>query len=228
MPPLEELFAGLVNKNPKPKKVNILGEHFPLFAEDFDWKENARVFSALQQLDKSSAEEAWPLLNKHLADAGYCLSVNRAEQVDIASFTNISVHELCWDVARRDLTYVLRITPPEPNRRNRLQFDEWENNWRPVLRFRNKEWWDQNRGKKLYELQIELLEWLITEAPGPATLSEEDRKVLVSKARAEIDDLRKARQGKVAESRFTDRHRSIFDKKAADRIRERYQRFGSD
>ena len=226
MPPLEELFAGLANKNPKPKRVHIMGEEFPLFAEDFDWKENARVYSTLQRLDKVSAEEAWPLLNKHFADVRYCLSVNRAERVDIASFTNIDVDDLCLDVAWRDLTYVLRITPPEPDRRKYSQFDEWRMNWRPIRQFSDKKWWEQNRGKKLYELQIGVLEWLMTEAPGLAMLSEEDRKVLVSKAQAEIDDLKKTRQCKVSESRFTDRRR-IFSEKDADRIRKRYKQFGS-
>ena len=228
MPPLEELFAGLANKNSEPKKGNIMGEYFPLFADDYDWTENARVYSTLQRLDRVSAEEAWPFVLKSRGDHHYCQTFrgSRYAPIDTASFENISVYELFRDVSLRNLTYVLRITPPEPAARKRLLHDEWEMNWRPIRLFSNQEWWDQNHGLMLYERQIQLLEWLITEAPGLATLSKADREVLVSKARAEIEDLRKTRQGKVAESRFTNRRRT-FSKEDAERIRKDYQRFGS-
>ena len=217
-PDLEGMFDALVNKNPKPKLVEIPPEYLPLFSTDYDWDEERRVRELLRSLNKVPGNDTWPYLLRHTSDAQYCACFDADGSAKI-----LTVGDLCREVVRDDLTHVLLISPPldtldPPGRR------EWTKNWRPNVSF-DKEWRAKNGEKKLYELQIEMLQWLMTEAPGMATLTDEYRMNLINKVQAAIDDLRKTKRAKVHDARFTFGHGTGFDKQAADRIRKQYLQF---
>lgn len=154
---IRRMVEALANDNPPPKHVGT--RHKPIFAADFDWQQDARVWKAVEDLIPR-AEEAWPELLSHLDDQRYCVTYKA-----FSGFTyDDTVGWMCCEIMLRNLSagYFEKVRPDTKEAFLRLQTAE-------SLRDPNalKQWCEQRRDKKLYELQIEMCDWAALELTKP-------------------------------------------------------------
>src|SRR5688572_19637004 len=91
------LVESMANRNRPPKHVGM--QHTPIFDATFDWREDARVWKALESVIQR-AEEAWPELVNHLDDERYCVTYEA-----FSGFTyDRTVGEICRTILLRNLS----------------------------------------------------------------------------------------------------------------------------
>ena len=151
----------LANRNPAP---NLTGpdNSRPIFAEKFDWSEDKRVWDAVPALVRH-AEEAWPVLVKHLDDDRYCIALETAE----SGFTcNWTVGDMCREVVARNLAeaYYQNLRPLTQLVAARMSRPEIARDKKKL-----KAWCEEQSKKKLYDLQIEMCHWAMGELSKPET-----------------------------------------------------------
>ena len=149
---LNALIDSLVNHNEKPKMVNVNTSRAsptnPLFADNYDWKEDYRVFQAAKEISKHSGEDLWWCLMEHLDDERYAISYAFNDYARVAS-----IGHLCCQKALDDLQMLYWQFSPGY---------EIDNTYRPLRVIRSfenlKGWYHDHKNVPLFQQQIELCE----------------------------------------------------------------------
>jgi len=200
-----DALANRVNTAPTIKQR---GPYSPVFFhEDYDYDEQQRVLKALQELN---GNELWPRLVAHLDDKRYGFTYEGGNGVP----HNMAVGGLCSRIACGDVQCAyLRISP----------IGAGLNGPRPLVfgpNFRDvgfPAWCKKRNGKQLYELQIEVCEWTITNPEALEDLSEQQIDEYVKEAKAQIESQKKTRIAFTDKERFGSGWYSPISKK---RIKE--------
>jgi hypothetical protein len=151
---LRALVEALANKNQPPKHMDN-ERHTPIFDKDFDWIENQRVWNAIKTLIERE-EDAWPEIVSHLDDERYCITITS----ESGYHYSFSVGDMCRDIIGRNLSraYLQRMKPFFEITYARYQWPEIARDKKAL-----KSWCAQRSKNNLYELQIEMCEWVLNE-----------------------------------------------------------------
>jgi hypothetical protein len=147
---MTDSVEALANQNLPPELFGPLNR--PRFSDDFNWDEDARVWNTIKELAQH-AERVWPSMVSHLGDERYCItyrSFNNYSQ-------NVTVGKICGDIIMRNLThaYVQRIRTTNKQTVLKLRSPRFLQKGETL-----KEWCLKRSDKKLYELQIEVCQWI--------------------------------------------------------------------
>ncbi|MGA2033239.1 MAG: hypothetical protein ABSG68_13355 [Thermoguttaceae bacterium] len=147
------LVEALANCNPPPELVEP-PYHHPLFAKKYDWSEYRRVWDAIPALVRD-AERAWPELVSHLDDRRYCTTATV-----FSGFTyNLTIGDVCHEIVEGNLAaaYHQELRPLTPLIEATMR--------PPIARDikKLKAWCAERSKKRLYELQIEMCHWAISQ-----------------------------------------------------------------
>ena len=148
-----EIVEALANRNHPPKHVGEF--HEPIFDAKFDWREDERVWDALDLATKH-AEEAWPELVKHLNDDRYCVTYESFSEYTY----DFTVGRVCRVIILRSLSAGY-FSGVEWRTKKAYLTMETAGFLRDPKTL--KAWCEKRRDKKLYELQMEMCEWAKTE-----------------------------------------------------------------
>jgi hypothetical protein len=144
---LDRKIEALASRNKEPRILCLYGnDEVPLFIDDYDWDEQARISGVLESLEKDKSDQMWWCLMNHLDDQRYALTGNCNEFVEMTAY-NFSVGSLCKHIAGKNLG--------EPYARY-LPAEEWRFLSKSVFH-PQYEFWDHKEkwvGKPLYEIQI--------------------------------------------------------------------------
>src|SRR5437899_2608445 len=66
-----KMIDALANRNRPPKLVDMDGDRLPLFPDEYDWKEDRRVRSALGKVRAERTAEMWEELVRGIGDERY-------------------------------------------------------------------------------------------------------------------------------------------------------------
>ncbi len=141
----DRLIEAMVSHNKEPKIVlTVLNNEVPLFAHNYDWPEQDRVWNAMQNVIKTKSDAMWWRLVQHINDARYALTGDNNDFVDMTA-RNFSVGELCSHIASEDLG--------APYLRH-LRAEEWR--IFPTFHPQDEFWKHKGKwaGKPLYLIQI--------------------------------------------------------------------------
>lgn len=150
--------AALVNRNPAPA-IEAGSYKAPVFGGKYDWAEYRRVWELVPLLVRH-AEEAWPELVKHLDDGRYCTTF----QSESGFAYNWSVGDVCREVIGRSVSeaYFQKLEPLYEVVFARMRMPAVSRDAKKL-----KSWCEERADKKLYELQIEMCRWAISELSPP-------------------------------------------------------------
>jgi hypothetical protein len=146
----------LVGRNPVPGLAGLHGCD-PIFAKDYDWGEYGRVWMAFQTLI-DHAEDAWHEMVGHLDDSRYAITVNSGLSCDYAY--NWTVGDACFRIVQNTLTeaHFRHLHPSSSHAYNQLRYPDFTRRGKTL-----KAWCEARGNKKLYELQIEVCQWAISQ-----------------------------------------------------------------
>ena len=185
-----KLVDAIANRNKPPELIgreNRFPEVLPLFPEDYDWREDERVFKALKRLWADTSVELWEgLARRHKKDARYCLTVRTAG--DNAKI--LSIGDICDSLAYGRLVDVFTWhLPPAPGKESGPIYLDVGIGDKGLA-----EWRKERANKPLYELQIEVCENALRALAKEKDLEEKEKKVLRKKIEDEIAKLRSTKQ----------------------------------
>jgi hypothetical protein len=181
---IDAAIAALANRNRPPTLPK--GEGKPLRDSDktYDPSEDDRVREAIDFLVQH-AEEALPQLVEHFDDERYCITYGSSDEY----WNNYSIVDVCYSIVSDCLTEPYFKTQPDT---------EWPMNrmWYPSVTQTpsEKSWFKSRANKKLYELQIEICDWAITEMPEMVILTAEEKSEWVHAIEKTRDSLRKTKK----------------------------------
>lgn len=185
---IDQQIDALASRNPPPLLVDP--GPIPLFNEDFDWSDQVRVGTALDQLAESQARDGnvvWPHLIRHIRDQRY--SITFASPTG-RSARNATIGALCELMAVDDLLFAFKRHAP----RIAQSANDAAEMWTPKELQEGIDSWHKVRpGKLFYECQIELCEWAISSAPGLMRLTEPQRREFIELVNGEISRLKTTR-----------------------------------
>jgi hypothetical protein len=165
---VEELVSP--NKPPVTQNQSMSSVKFPA---GYDVAAQRRINDIRQTL-YDNVEDSLPFLINALDDERYCLTINWAEG---DGFYNESVGAICRNIIASQLE-VYRDTFRFSDSGHYHKYD-----YKPISR----EWWQARRDRKLYELQIEAVEWAIQQ------LEKDDDSDSRFDKKTQLSDLRKLR-----------------------------------
>lgn len=189
----QKLVASLINRNPIPVTVRNAPDEDVLFSQHYDWAEYNRVIKAICVLS-DHGEDAWPVMVEHLVDKHYCTSLNfPCSSVDLSE--NKTVGDICRDIILGWLWSGCRghLTVRLGGETAKVAFGILHSGAVPRKNKALQEWCQQRKDKKLYELQIEMCEGVISKIPQVPDLSNEERQLIGDSILADIRSLRKSR-----------------------------------
>ncbi len=110
--PLEALIDAVASRNKPPKLIALGDATIPLFADDYDWREQQRVRSAIEAVLRTKSDDLWWRLRTHRSDERYVLTATRG---GVAK--NFTLGALCCDIvdARLCLGFTAHL-PSVPGR----------------------------------------------------------------------------------------------------------------
>ena len=175
-----ELIQDLVSPNKPPVTQNRSSGNVK-FPVGYDVAAQRKINDARQQLH-DNFEESLPYLIAALDDNRYCMTINWA---DGDGFYNDSVGATCRNIIESQLeVYRDMIMFSGPQHWHKYDYT-------PISR----EWWQTRRDRKLYELQIEAVEWAIQRfQTGDDSDPRFEREKQLSDLRALRDSITKARK----------------------------------
>jgi hypothetical protein len=181
-----KMIDALANRNRPPKLVKFEGGRYPLFPAEYDWKEEARVRSALAKVRSERTTEMWEELVRRIGDKRYCLS--RKDKEEFFALGNWSVGTFCSMFADEWLVGVCeRHLPTSPIKPYPIHLGLG-------LRGRLAKWRKQRADKQLYELQIEVGEEMIRELAKTDEVSKHAKERARKKIEAEIANLKRKKR----------------------------------
>jgi hypothetical protein len=149
---------------------------YPIFPAGFDWREYARVRSAIKDLEANS-EELWPSIVEHMSDTDCCFTVRF-----IDSAVNYSRGDVCVRIAQ---TWINRAywgcMPGGEGQHFRLPAEG------PKAL---QEWCRKRCAKTLVEMEIDAGEWAISTIQDERRVPQESLDRAISGIRARISKLR--------------------------------------
>ena len=210
------MVEALANRNPVPNPVKASGRCYMIYAKNFNELEGARAFIAfLSLIDR--AEGVWQEMVGHLDDGRYCTTAYDATEGAYAF--NLSVGEACREIIVGYLTEgYLHHLHLDKMGYARMQMREVTSNRKKL-----KAWCDERSTKHLYELQIEMCQWAISElekggfgkeVPTPTLLE------WVAAVRSEITSLKVSK--KALHFRGFGESMAPYTRTKADELRRRY------
>ena len=209
---LDRLIDETANDNDAPE---LASKPRPLYAETFDWAEQARAMGALHTLLNQNGEYLWPRLLRHLDDKRYVFTCD-----DNGEVRNMTIENICWLIAYYDLVHPFGGTWPNRSEIPNIISEGLEKFFPPPHDdFRG--WCNARQGKPLWELQAEVGEWSIKTIEGLKLISDEEKADRVARINAIIDQLRHKREP-IVFKRLPFEPRG-FTVKEANEIRERYK-----
>jgi hypothetical protein len=174
---IKTLIDGLVSPHPKPQEGLP-----PDFDKDKQKAVRDAVCAACSKLN-ALGKEAFPYLIERWEDKRYCLTVSHAPFP--GCYHNLTVGEVCQRLIFNHVQpyHDTQITNPSP-----LAIVDWHPVAKPRPAYRvvflssqeqARQWWEKNKGKGLYDIQLEVLDWIIAEeAKQPGKVSDMERKEL--------------------------------------------------
>ncbi len=186
------MVEALANRNPAPA---LAGDRLPdpVFAENYDWQEDTRVWIAFHAL-VDHAEDAWHEMVAHLDDGRYCLVYDTVNVSSTKGYAVIlTVGEACREIIAGSLTDVYL---------QHLQLDKMgylRMQMRDVTSDRKKlrAWCEARSTKSLSELQVEMCDWAILELEKGgfgAQVPKSMRLEWIAAIRSDIESLRASKK----------------------------------
>jgi hypothetical protein len=209
-----KMVDAIANRNKPPNFVKTPSDSFketPLFPKSYNWREDERVLKALNQLHKDMRVELWEELVRKSEDPRYSLTTkDKAENA-----VNRSVGRFCRDLANWRLhgVYEHHLPDDENSIKEGAKINLGIEHPRSLL-----EWRKKNKGKSLYQLQIELCELAVTRLAKVKGISQEQKDSTLRKIKAEITKLRKTKRPIFLESNVAGLE--VYDAEEAMKIRK--------
>ena len=152
--------------------------------DKFDLEESKRINTAVAQVIRRS-EELWPELVKHLSDDRYSKTVG----IDAGYPRNWSVGDICQDIIGTTLSaaYYRHLQPGTKQSYHRFHIPDIAKD-----KLKLREWCVARKDRKLFELQIEVCEWAITEIKT-SDMGVKEKQRITTAIQKEIDGLAKSR-----------------------------------
>jgi hypothetical protein len=185
-PPSDEEINSLIQQLASPNQPPKIGVS-ARYPADYDHDAQKRVRSAWTRLHKCGPQ-SFPYLFDHFDDKRYSFTADAGSED-----YNWSVGKACFDIVRCHLQPLGTFSLSSGDRhggggRPRPNYFYRQNLQRAA---EAKRWWESRKQKSLCDLQIEVLDWVITEeAKTPKEYSDEERTYL-------LDLLTKLRAGNV-------------------------------
>jgi hypothetical protein len=192
---VHKMIDALESHNPVPVMTKTEGQAdrswgTPVFDKKYDWAEYKRVDAAIDSL-VSNAEAAWPEIIKHFDDKRYCITYHNDYGY------NLSIGNICQSIVinclrkayYKHITLLLDMVHDPEYVAKRIRSPR-------IFREENglKNWCEVRKNKKLYEMQIEMCEWVIGTVTALKNVSAEEREPFVKAVRAEIAELRTSKK----------------------------------
>ncbi len=225
------MVKALANHNKPPKIVEPRGElldaELALYPEKYDWAEEQRVGKATFAIQEHLSPEIWKQLIEHQDDSDYWMTLaDEAGAAEYGVARNYTVGDFCSELAVGELCL--------PIRRNLeiLENDE-ENDDFGRLRYRHD--LDAMRAgipskyaqRAFKELQLEACQRVIDSLPLVRHVSEKSKDEFRKKMQAEIDNVKKSKDGIFDVVRvFSGERYGRFNEELAATIREKYMKAG--
>ncbi len=186
---LDAMIDALSNRvNTAPQILGKVAE----FSEEYDRDEQLRVWKVLRELKQRNGNALWPRLVAHYGDTRYAFTHFNGN----GRTNNTTVGEICKLIGLDAPLHAYLCHSPlsKPNingKRRRLV--------RGPFGRRNPsvDWYEKRKTKQLYELQIELCEWSITDPEALEELSSEQRDEFVKKVKEQIETLQETHEAVV-------------------------------
>jgi hypothetical protein len=176
---IKALIDQLVSPNPKPilldkgRETGKFGLEFRV-PKGFDREKQKKVLEARAKL-REIGPQAFPFLIARWKDERYCTTVGN----DLSGvYYNLSVEHVCGDIIRTQIQPYGYYPAGGDDPRGKP--------YRPTYPAKGlyaekdvREWWEKNKTKTLYQMQMEALDWVIAEeAKRPGDFTDEERKAL--------------------------------------------------
>jgi hypothetical protein len=209
-----KMVDAIVNRNKPPKLVErprpSLPELVALYPENYDWKEEERVRTAIRKMLHDTTPELWEELVRRRDDPSYCVVI-ATEKLNDAKIR--SVGYVCADLAYEGLTGVFgRHMPP------------WGPDGRPVSLDLDDitdlaTWRKERANKSLYQLQIEVGEMTLRWLPKLKGKPKKEQDAAREAIEAELEKLKRTKQPILLMESFP-RDEYLYNEKLAERARE--------
>jgi hypothetical protein len=179
----KRVIESLANANSPPKLVGGV-EQRPVFKNGFDWSEQDRVQKAIKLL-VNHAEEAWPDLVNHLDDNRYAITYHFPT---FDSAENYSIGDICEQIISDSISQGYYHQLPRRSRASE-QVYHLTSEPLPCKEGKLKTWCEARSKKKLYELQVEMCNWVLGEIPELTKATEDERKSAIAAIKTQIKTL---------------------------------------
>jgi hypothetical protein len=245
---LDRLIDAVVSHNEQPKTAEIWDRTYMLFGKDFDWKDQKRVQKAVWVLSQDESNDLWARLVEHRDDTRYAVTGYWTAIIDA---DNLMVGDICRELAFNHLlcAYLQYLLPGKTfpyggDTTNWVDDDSKEfipgklqeelHNPPHLGRYSSerpgqaklKTWYDERRGKPLYELQIEICEWAVKRVESDPTAAAKPKKDFVGNVKRQIELLKKTMKPVVDRmpyaSPLSNELCSFFDAELAQGERDKY------
>jgi hypothetical protein len=210
----EKLIDALVNHNPKPEIVRPTIRTVPIFDKGYDWEEQERVLRAIHTLAAQTNPEMWEVLVSHDNDDRYCLTFGDENRYA----DNESVGYFCGDIAYNQLMF-----PVERNL-ERINLERQAKGLHVVVLGgveSLKKWRESHSNMLYYELQIEVCKIALEELAGIKGVSEKAKEDCRTRLKAEIDTLKRTKEGVFTKFKFPGDRYEIYTKEKADYLKKK-------
>jgi hypothetical protein len=211
------LIDSLANHNEEPLLVPVhssiasLSEN-PLFADDYDWDEDDRVWRVIREFKKYNGEELWNCLLEHLDDERYVVAYALDDEAYIQTIGN-----LCRCLARDylDVAYMKHLP------------SSMDGNT-PAMRLFSPEgvglWCRDHAGIPLYRQQAELCEAAIKKMQTMPRVPGADKAKFTADVRRQIGALLRTRDPNVVKRRLLpgDGGKDFYNAAVAEEIKDKY------
>jgi hypothetical protein len=215
---LDRLIVSLANRNEKPTMVqvssSIASGNNPLFADDYDWDEDRRVWALSHALELYNSEKLWRCLLEHLDDERYTAAYAIDEYARIGS-----VGGACQSVARSYLQAAyMRHLPPS------LYGSEPSMNL--LAPERVGPWCHDHAGLLLYRQQAELCEAAVKkmQAMTIPRVPEAEKAQFAADIKRQIDTLLRTEKPVICMQGILPRHEDVkhYSARTAKEIKDNY------
>jgi hypothetical protein len=232
----DRLVEALANRNPQPRIVSreefkdlFIEAYVPLFAKDYDWKEQERVNKASGAVATRASPEMWDRLVAHENDARYWLTLADeagAAPGSLGSAHNWTVGDYCSQLAYAQLMLPVNrnmdILERERSVNDRGMREPVNLSMPPYGKLR--QWRESRPGKTFVELQIEVCQQAIDGLPRLKDISAKAKAEFRARMESEIEQLKKSKAGIFGPVRvFSAERYNWFDAAKAKEIRETYE-----
>ena len=176
------LVDSLANRNAEP---TIVGGWSAAFDARYDFSEQVRIDRAIDVI-LIELDEAWPHLIEHLGDRRYSYTIGFDETT-----YNYSVSDVCEQVIHNAFEHgyasaLFELEGTTFRRRDFFSPELYETE-------RLKEWLQKKKEKKVYEIQMEVLEMVLRQAER-MEIPDEKKQMFIKRVAEEIDDLQTTKQ----------------------------------